>query len=161
MAVPLTVNNTTFNYPTNGESPGWGQDTTDWAVAVTDVLASLVSSDDILQTSYSINNNVSTPTDVNRLFFNPSTVRAANIQYSVYRISTANPSGHVESGIIYLNYDNAASLGSKWSFTQQKNGDSGVVFSITDAGQIQYISTDIDSTGYSGVIKFTAKTLPI
>jgi len=157
----LTVNNTTFQYPDPGSEPGWGQDASDWASEVTAVLASLVSSDDILQTSYSINNNVSTPTDVNRLFFNPSTVRAANIQYSVYRISTANPSGHVESGIIYLNYDNAASLGSKWSFTQQKNGDSGVVFSITDAGQIQYISTDIDSTGYSGVIKFTAKTLPI
>lgn len=157
----LTVNNTTFQYPDPGSDPGWGQDATDWATEVTNVLASLVSSDDILQTSYTINNNVSSATDVNRLFFNPATVRAANIQYSVYRISSSNPSGNVESGTIYLNYDNAAALGSKWSFTQQKNGDAGVVFSITDAGQIQYVSTDIGTSGYSGVIKFTAKTLPI
>lgn len=155
----LTVANNVFVYPDPGSAPGWGSDATAWAEAVTEVLSTLVSPNDILQTSYVINNNVALDTDINRMFFDPGSVRAANITYSVYRTSTANPSGSVESGTIYLLYDNSASLGSKWQLGQQKIGNSGVVFSITDAGQVQYTSTDIDSIGYSGEIKFLAKTL--
>lgn len=159
MSVNLTVNNNTFAYPTNGQEPGWGEGATAWAEAVTEVLNTLVAPSDILETSYTIDNNVSVPLDVNRMLFDPGTVRAANITYAIYRTSTATPSGKVESGTIYLNYDNAASLGNKWSLSQQRHGDSGVSFSVTDAGQIQYISSDIDNTGYSGNIKFLAKTL--
>ena len=111
MSVPLTVNNNTYLFPSDGEDPGWGADATDWAVAVTEVLNTLVAPSDILETSYVINNNVTSPTDINRLFFDPGTVRAANITYAVTRYSTSNPTGFIESGIIYLNYDNAASLG--------------------------------------------------
>lgn len=155
----LTVNNNVYNYPDPGTDPGWGSEATDWAQAVTDVLNTLLAPSDILETSYIINNNINTPTDVNRLFFDPGVVRAANITYSIYRTSTANPDGFTESGVIYLNYDNAANPGLKWSIGQQKVGDSGVSFSVTDAGQVQYISNDINGTGYSGTIKFLAKTL--
>lgn len=155
----LTVNNNTYNYPDPGTDPGWGQDATDWASAVTEVLNTLVAPSDILQTSYVINNNVSSYTDVNRLSFDPGTVRAANITYAVYRTSTANPSGVVESGTIYLTFDNSAGAGSKWLLSQQKTGDAGVIFTITDAGQVRYQSTDINAVGYQGTIKFTAKTL--
>lgn len=155
----LTVNNTTFNYPDPGTDPGWGQDATDWAVAVTETLNTLVSPADILETSFVINNNVSVNTDINRMFFDAGTVRAANITYSVYRTSDTNPSGNIESGTIYITYDNAAGVGNKWLLGQQKIGDAGVSFFITDAGQVQYKSTDIGSTNYQGEIKFTAKAL--
>ena len=159
MSVPLTIANNTFQYPTSGEDPGWGADATDWAIAVTEVLNTLVAPSDILETSYIINNNTVVQTDINRLFFDPGTVRAANITYSVYRVSTANPSGHTESGVIYLNYDNSASLGSKWNLGQNKIGDASITFNITDAGQVQYTATDIGAAGYQSTIKFIAKTL--
>jgi hypothetical protein len=155
----LTVNNNTYNYPDPGTDPGWGSEASDWAQAVTDVLNTILSPSDILETSYAINNNVSTATNINRLAFDPGTVRAANVTYTIYRISAANPSGNVESGTIYLNYDNSASLGSKWNLGQQKIGESGVVFTITDAGQVQYTSSDIGDSSYTGSIKFLAKTL--
>jgi hypothetical protein len=159
MSIPLTVNNNTFQYPSDGEDPGWGADATDWAAAVTDVLSTLVATNDILTTSYVINNNVVAFTDINRLFFDPGTVRAANVNYSIYRVSTATPSGTIESGTIYLTFDNAAAPGSKWLLGQQKIGDAGIIFNITDTGQIQYKSTDITAPGYSGTIKFNARTL--
>ena len=159
MAIPLTITGNTFQYPTSGDDPGWGADATDWAAAITDVLNTIISANDIITTSYIINNNVSVVTDVNRLFFDPSSVRAANITYSIYRISTASPSGNTETGTIYLTFDNSAAVNNKWLLGQQKVGDAGVSFSITDAGQVQYKSTDINTTGYSGTIKFNAKTL--
>lgn len=159
MSIPLTINNNTYDYPSPGEDPGWGEPATGWAQAVTDTLNTLVAPDDILSTSYIVNNNVTSATDVNRLFFDPGTVRAANISYSVYRVSTSNPTGKVESGTIYLSFDNAASPGSKWLLGQQKIGDAEIIFNITDAGQVQYQTTDIGSPGYSGTIKFYAKTL--
>ena len=42
---------------------------------------------------------------------------------------------------------------------QMKNGDAGVVLTLTDGGQIQYTSSDIGLTGYTGVINFSAKVL--
>ena len=161
MAVSLTVNNNTFEYPTTGESPGWGGDATDWAIAVTDVLNTLVAPGDILQTSFVINNNVSSPIDVNRMSFDAGTVRAANITYSVNRTSDDNPTSIIETGTIYLTYDSAASSGNKWILGQQKIGDAQVSFSITDAGQVQYTSSDIGTVNYTGTIKFSAKTLSV
>jgi len=59
-----------------------------------------------------------------------------------------------------LSYDNDATPGSKWQLSQDYDGDSGVTFEIDEAsGQLTYISTDIDPTNYSGVMKFRAKAL--
>ncbi len=159
MPVPLTIQNTTFNYPVQGEDPQWGQEATDWAQAVTDVLATLLGVGDILQTTVTINNNVAIAINVNGLLFDPSLVRAANINYSVYRTSSTNTSGFSEEGTIYIIYDNNAASGSKWTLSQRTNGNSGVVFTITDLGQVQYTSSDIGTTTYSGTMKFAAKAL--
>lgn len=158
MAVNLTVNNTVFAYPTPGDEPGWGEAATSWAEEVTDVLGSLLGPDDILETSATINNNVASATNIPGLLFNTASARGAVIEYSVYRVSTANPSGNSETGIMTLIYDAGASAGNKWTMTIGNiAGESGVSFSVTDAGQVQYVSTDIDSAGYSGVIKFKAR----
>jgi len=159
MAIDLTVANNIYSYPEPGEDPGWAEGATDWAKAVTDVLNTLLAPSDILETSYIINNNIAVATDVNRLFFDPGVVRAANITYSIYRASSTNTAGKTESGVIYINFDNAAAPGSKWTIGQQTIGNAGVSFTITDAGQLQYTSTDIGSVSYQGSIKFLAKTL--
>jgi hypothetical protein len=164
LAIALTINGVTYNYPVNGEDSGtWGESGTDWAEAVTDVLNTLISPGDILTTTATINDNIAVFTDVNGLNFDPTLVRAANVSYSIYRISNDNPSGHTENGTIYLNYDNSAGAGLKWTLAQQINGNSGVIFNITDLGQVQYKSSQIDTGGggYSGVLKFNARTLGI
>lgn len=152
----LIVNNTPYNYPTSGDEPGWGNDATGWAIGVTDVLSDLLGPNDILETAFNIANNQTVFSDITGLIFNAASVRAADISYSIFRVSTANPSGHTEKGTIQLIYDN--NIG--W-FINQGNilGSSGVTFSVTNTGQLQYKSTDINSTGYTGTMKFRAKTL--
>ncbi len=163
MPIELIVNGVPFEYPIPGDPPGWGQPATDWATEVTFVLNNLKGPNDILQTSFSspsFANNQSLPADIVGLSFNTGQVRAAFIQYSVYRISTANPSGHAEAGEMIAVYDNSAGSGSKWSLiVGPVSGSSGVTFSMTDTGQVQYTSTDINATGYSAVMKFKAIAL--
>lgn len=160
MPITLTVNNIPYEYPIAGDSPGWGQPATDWATEVTLVLNDLLGSNDILETTFNVTNNVTSFTNVNSLVFNTGQVRAAQVAYSVYRTSTLNPSGHTEAGLMTLSYDNLAASGSKWSLViGNVTGNSGVTFSVTDTGQIQYKSTDIGSAGYSGVMHFKATAL--
>lgn len=159
MAVTLVINNKSFDIPSPGDDPGWGEDTTGWIVEANKVIADIFGPGDILESTFSVANNVASPLEIVGLFFDSSTVRAATIEYSIYRISTANPSGNTESGIIQMVYDNSASPGNKWSFTVEAVNDAGVTFSISDVGQVSYVSTDINSVGYSGTMKFKASAL--
>ena len=159
MSIKLIVQGTTYEYPIPGEDPNWGEGAADWAEAVTLALNTLLGSGDILQSTFTINNNVTIPTNINGLLFDPGTVRATNISYAVYRTSATNPAGNTESGVIYLNYDDSASPGSKWSFTQEINGNAGIVFTVLDTGQIQYTTDDIGNSSYFGKITFSAKSL--
>lgn len=160
MPITLTVNNIPFEYPIPGDSPGWGQGASDWAEEVTFVLNDLLGPNDITETTFNIGNNITGSTNVNGLTFNTGQVRAAQVAFSVYRLSTAQQSGHSESGLMTLSYDNLASSGSKWSLViGNLTGNSGVTFTVTDTGQVQYQSTDIGSAGYSGVMHFKATAL--
>lgn len=163
MSRELIVNNQSFDYPTSGTDPGWGGPATDWATEVTNVLGTLLAPGDILSTTFDISDDVSVATQIQGLAFDSSLNRSAKIVYSVYRTSTDNPSGNAETGTIDIIYDNLAPVGEKWKMTQNKNGEAGVVFSISDLGQFSYISTQIDtgSGGYSGVLKFSAKSTAI
>ena len=136
--------------------PGWGGEATGWAEEVTDVLSNILGPDDILQTSFNIANNQTTAADVTGLIFNAGSVRSAVVTYAVYRISDSNPSGNAETGEMHILYDNNVG----WSIgIGGIVGNSGIVFTITPAGQVQYTSTDIGSLNYSGVMKFKAEAL--
>lgn len=159
MSTKLVVNGNTYNYPDPGENPNWGEQAAEWAEAVTIALASIINPGDILENTFSISNNLSIAANVNGLIFDSSLVRSSLVSYNIYRISTSTQSGNTESGNIYLNYDDNASSGNKWSFSQIRNGSAGVALSILDNGQVQYKTTDIGSLGYSGSITFSAKTI--
>lgn len=160
MAIDLTVNNTTFPYPEPGDEPGWGEAATDWATEVTEVLSSIAGPGDILPSSFSIANNVSSATNITNLAFDTGTVRQATISYAVYRKTDTNTNGFAETGIINLVFDNNASSGNKWLLSQGNMvGNAGVAFSITDAGQVRYTSTNITGANYSGKLSFKATTL--
>ncbi len=163
MSTPIIVNNKTFNYPTDGNDPSWGQDASDWAIEVSNVLDTILAPGDILATTFNINDDTSVATQIQGLAFDSSLNRSAKIQYSIYRTSTDNPSGNAESGEIDIIYDNLAPVNQKWKMTQNKNGEAGVVLSISDLGQFFYTSSQIDtgSGGYSGIMKFSAKSTAI
>lgn len=156
MAKTLIVNNSPYSYPTAGDEPGWGGEATGWAEAVTNVLADLLGPNDILETAFNIANNQTTFADVTGLTFNAASVRAAEITYSIFRVSTTNLSGNTETGKIQLIYDN--NIG--WSINQGNIlGSGGVIFTVTGTGQLQYKSTDIGALNYTGTMKFRAKAL--
>lgn len=111
------------------------------------------SANDILETSFSLTNNQSSPADVTGFLFNNSAVRAFEVLASVTIIATAST---YESFKLY-----GIQKGSSWEMSQSATGDiSGVVFTITTAGQVQYTSTN--NSGFaSGTIKFRAITLSV
>jgi hypothetical protein len=150
----LTVNNTTYPYPDANDPPGWGEPATGWAEEVTSVLDSLLASDDILQTSFTIANNQTSSANINGLAFSTSTVRSFIVKYSIYRVTATNELA--ESGTIYGVYKNNANT---WEINVQSVGSGGVYFSITSAGQFQYTSTNVSGASYSGTMKFKAETL--
>lgn len=155
----LIVSGQPFAYPDPGTEPGWGEDATGWAKAVTDLLASLVTTGDILQTTFAVQNNISSAEDVVGMFFDSGTVRSAQISYSVYRVSNAVSAGVSEAGVITIVLNDTAASGQKWQMMQTKEGNAGIAFSIGDGGQFQYIATDMGALDYSGTLKFSAKVL--
>ncbi len=160
MPISLTVNNVPYQYPTSGDTPGWGGPATDWATQVTFVLNDLQGPTDIVQTTFNIGQHVVSPTDVLGLSFNTGLVRSATIWYSIYRVSASAPYGHSEGGTMNVTYDNSAPTNSKWSLAMGPiNGNSGVTFTMTDAGQVQYQSANVAGSGYSGICHFRAKSL--
>lgn len=150
MATNLIVNNNSFEFPTEGENPPWGSDVTDWASAVTDVLGTLASTTDILNSQFALNASVASPTALNGLYFNPNQVRSATIEYTIYRASSSDKT---ETGIITI-----SNTGSGFSLVRESNADVGIDFSIDNTGQIKYASNR--QTGAS-VLTCRARTFGI
>lgn len=158
MPTNLIVNNNTFAYPVAGDEPGWGEASTGWAVEVTGVLQGLEGTNDIVQTSFNVSNNISSASDVVGLIFNPAQVRGAIIDYSIYRKTDTALSEVAEEGTITIVYKNGGTIGSKWTMGRVSVGDDcGLIFTMTDAGQVKYTSTNITGSNYTGTMHFAAK----
>lgn len=156
MPVQVTVGTETFNIPLQGENPDWGEEVTDWIQEVSTTLADIISPFDIRLTTGTVANNVSSATNINGFAFSTTFVRSFRADYFIER-DTDSITQIAESGIIYGHYnDDSAS----WSITQETTGDAGITFSITPSGQIQYESTNLSGSSYSGTIKFRAKVIP-
>lgn len=154
MSIPLVVSNATYNFPANRDSPGWGEDVTAWAQAVTTAISTVTGNGDIAQTSAIINNNQVAATNVVGLAFDTSVVRGAVIDYSVYRVTTTVEV--VETGTMYLSYKSTAAV---WEMAVIGSSGSNVTFSVTNLGQIQYTSDSMAGASYSGIIRFRARAL--
>ena len=150
MSITVTIGTETFRIPSPNESPGWGEETTDWIEAISERIQGLSGSNDISITSATILDNQSSPVSISGFAFNTATVRAFLGDYWVTRTDGATVS--TERGQIFGVYD-----GSTWSWEHSFVGDAGIDFSVTNAGQVQYYSSSIGGT-YSGSIKFKAST---
>jgi hypothetical protein len=152
MPKTLTVGTEEFEFPIEGENPGYGESITDWAEAVTDALTNVQQPNDILTTTATINNNISSPTSIPGFSFDTSEVIAITGEYIVRRTTVSPANNLVESGIISGNFD-----GTNWSITRTQEGDADIEFTITSGGQIQYTSSDLSGTSYVGEVTFKAK----
>lgn len=146
----LTVNNTTFNYPDPGQEPGWGEDATGWAEAVTEVLNSLAGTGTINETQSNIENNISVNTQIAGLVFNSSLTQSATVLYRILR-DTDSISPIIEQGKLDILYDNGT-----WKLSREivVGSPAGVIIDIDGTGQLVYKSSNIAGANYQGYIKF-------
>lgn len=103
---------------------------------------------DIGETSFTAADNQAAPDDVVGLAFANATVQSFEALVSIVRDAT------------YEVYKlNGIQKASSWEMEQSAVGDdTGIVFSITTAGQVQYTST---STGFTALVKFRAITTSV
>ena len=118
-----------------------------------DARYNLKSTGDISETSYSITNSQTSAHNITGFAFDNAIVRSFEAEVSVKIDADADLFEKLSiSGI---------QKGSDWEIAVRSLGDSsGVVFSITSAGQLQY--TSLNYTGFvSGIIKFRAITTSV
>lgn len=111
------------------------------------------SAGDINETSFSLANNVASPANVTGLAFANATVRSFHAIATVEIDATAD---------VFETFTlQGVQKGSGWDMSISAVGDdSGVAFTITSAGQVQYTSGNYSGFS-SGKIKFRAQTLTV
>jgi hypothetical protein len=151
----LTVGNEEFEFPLEGENPGYGSEITDWAEAVTTALSTVQKPNDIpTRTESILNRKLVTLTSIPGFNFNTSEVISIECKYFIQR-SSSTTALIAESGFIEGYFD-----GTDWGISRRVIGDAGMLeISITTAGQIQYRSSDIGDLSYAGTITFEAKVI--
>lgn len=108
-------------------------------------------------TGFTIANNQVAAANVTGLLFSSAANLAANIEVSIRRKTATALSEVVATGFLSVTYREQSSL---WEVTPILNGDdTGVTFSITAGGQVQYTSTNIAGTSYVGKMSFKAAGL--
>jgi len=116
-------------------------------------LAGAGSAGDIAETSFAIANNQASPANVTGLAFANATVRGFEVLATVEIDADADL---FETFALY-----GIQKGASWDMTQESVGDSsGIIFSITSGGAIQYISQNYTNF-VSGKIKYRARTTSI
>jgi hypothetical protein len=157
MSVAISIQGTTINIPSSGESPNWSPAIIEAFQAIAQALTQVVGAFDISPQTYIMTSNSNTNVDIPNLSFPTSTVRGAFIKYTVYRNTTLTTV--VEAGTIYVEYNPSASVGQKWSITREYVGDAKVTFNITDVGQVQFSSTALTGSTHNGIISYSAQAL--
>lgn len=121
-------------------------------VAVENYLGSVIS-----ETQFNLANNQSAPANITGLLFDPGTIGVFLVDYRVYRKTTDTGATELaEGGALRGIYSPVAGT---WELTQDRGGDAGITFSVTNAGQIQYTSSNIAGTPASSYIRFKARTM--
>lgn len=155
MAIQVTISGTTYELPQQGENPPWGTELSDIILALVAVANSITGPGDIETTTFVIPNNQVSPIPVTGLFFDQSTIRSAQVDYSI-DLSTDSVE-LVENGSVLINYNTTTNT---WTQSQFSNGFTGVVLTITN-GQFTLTSPNISGINYSGSLSFNAKALEV
>jgi hypothetical protein len=157
MSVSVTVAGVTYQIPTVNEEL-WGLNTTDYLVALGEELASVVVEGDIgPETLITIANNQAVAANVPTFVLNSALIRSAVAEYYVHRVTTGPANEIAEAGSLYFLYNDTTN---SWTIAQVGNnvGNTGMEFTITPAGQVQYTSSNLSGT-HTGRMKFRVRVL--
>lgn len=106
------------------------------------------------ETSFTIANNQGAAANVTGLVFASASYKAAHIFVKIQRKTDSSET--VSVGVLKVMYRTATTT---WEILDELGGDfTGVTFSITAGGQVQYTSTNQAGTNYTGTMKFKALT---
>lgn len=148
----LTIGTESFEIPEQGDNPDYGESVTDFLEAAADALSTVQAPNDILNQSASILNNQATFVDISGFIFDSSQVISINAEAIIQRSTVSPANVLVEDIVIRGNFN-----GSSWVYSVISQSNAGVTFNITDAGQLQYKSSDVSGTNYSGTITFRGR----
>lgn len=153
----ITISGTVVNFPDSSASPNWAPAVIQFAQLVEIALTLNSGNFDIAPQVYTMVANINTNVSIPNLAFPTSEVRAAFIQYSVFR--TTDSATAPEAGDLIAVYNPNGATNSKWQIIRRYDSDGFVTFSMTDGGQVQFSSTALAGSNHSGRISFTARTL--
>lgn len=98
-----------------------------------------------------INNDVTVATSISGLLFDGAIYRSVVLTYSLYRKTDTAAEEASQVGQLRLAYK---TVDNSWSLSDDFSGDdAGVDFSITSAGQIQYVSSNLVGANHVGSLK--------
>jgi hypothetical protein len=157
MSIPIVVSGTIVNFPASGDSPNWAPAIIQFAQLVAAALQFSFGPFDIPPQTYTMTANVNANVALPNLTFPPSQVQGAIINYSVFR--STNTVVATETGQIYINYNSSFPTSQKWEISTSHVGISNTTFSITDVGQVQFSTTSITGTGYTGFVTYQASAI--
>jgi hypothetical protein len=107
--------------------------------------------DELSASTQTIANNQSSEANISNLIFDGSQVRGAIVQYTLYRRTDDIEYAQIgQFNIVYKTDDMTWILGAE----SYAGDNAGVTFSITNAGQIQYVSSNMAGANYSGSFQY-------
>ena len=104
---------------------------------------------------FTVANNQAAAANVTGLVFDKATVKAAKVTYAIDR--STDSSNEQSVGELMIVHDATDDV---WRINDTAVlDDTGVTFSITSAGQVQYTSDDLTGTTYVGTLKAVSTTI--
>lgn len=155
MSIPVQIGNSVFNYPSPGDEPGWGDDATQAFLALAAQIQGLTPATDIVLAQAVLSNGIASPTTIANLELDSSLIYGAICEFTINRMNNSQTA--TEQGVMEFAYSNGI-----WYMDRSQTGtDTGITFTITNGGLVQYTSTSIGATDYSGIMTFRLRSFPI
>lgn len=151
------IGGTQYMVPKAGANPPYGEQLNAYLKALGAAYATLVGVGDLPETAAPILNNQTSAVVVEGLSFDSTQIRSASVDYQITRTVTGN--NLEETGSILMLYNPLSSAGSQWTYIREAQGNSFVDFTINDAGEVMYVSSNFVGTSYTGIIKFKARAI--
>jgi hypothetical protein len=110
----------------------------------------------IEETAFTFANTQAVAADITGCLFSSASVKSAHVEIAVRRKTATNKAYCWVH--LYLFYNDNSSA---WELADHvEHGDaSGLTFTVTSAGQVQYTSDTTSGTGYSGASRFRANAM--
>lgn len=110
--------------------------------------------------SFDIVNNQSSAANVTGLVFNKRGVSAAKVYYLIQRVTTGGGAiEKIESGLLFCTYNPTSEDWDISVINDNSPDNTGVTFSITSSGQVQYTSANEGGTASISKLYWRAETL--